>query len=76
MDPPPTREEILEAVDPDLGTIAQAGDMDPFFVLVSGYLVFFMQCGFCMVRKTCGGKRWGWVGMPLQTCLLYFFSSL
>lgn len=46
---PPTREEILEAVDPDLEAIAQAGDMDPFFVLVSGYLVFFMQCGFCML---------------------------
>eukprot|EP00803_Ostreobium_quekettii_P009089 evm.model.scf_515.7 EVM.evm.TU.scf_515.7 scf_515:56938-63082(+) len=23
--------------------------MDAFFVLVSGYLVFFMQCGFCML---------------------------
>lgn len=23
--------------------------MDPFFVLISGYLVFFMQCGFCML---------------------------
>lgn len=23
--------------------------LDTFFVLVSGFLVFFMQCGFCMV---------------------------
>lgn len=42
-------QEIIDSIDPDLGAIAQAGDMDPFFVLVSGYLVFFMQCGFCML---------------------------
>lgn len=27
-------------------------DLDIMFLLVSGYLVFFMQCGFCMVRRS------------------------
>lgn len=44
-----TPAELVDELNPDLGAIAQATDMDAFFVLVSGYLVFFMQCGFCML---------------------------
>ena len=29
-----------------------ADALNTFFLLLSGYLVFFMQCGFCMVRPT------------------------
>lgn len=36
-----------------LGPVAQMGDVDAFFVLASGYLVFFLQCGFCML---CAGS--------------------
>lgn len=45
----PEVQEIIDGLNPDLGSIAQKNDMDAFFVLVSGYLVFFMQCGFCML---------------------------
>lgn len=44
-----TIESLVSELDTDGGAIAQADDMDAFFVLMSGYLVFFMQCGFCML---------------------------
>eukprot|EP00892_Ulva_mutabilis_P004947 jgi/Ulvmu1/2824/UM142_0022.1 len=28
---------------------SQAADVDTFFILISGFLVFFMHCGFCML---------------------------
>lgn len=42
--------KLLEAeVEPSGLTDDQTADLDIFFVLVSGYLVFFMQCGFAML---------------------------
>ena len=47
------------------GGVAQKLDMDSFFVIFSGYLVFFMQCGFCMVGGPFAvplepGGHWTW----------------
>lgn len=48
---PEELEQVKEAIgfDDDLDTVGQKTDLDAFYVLVSGYLVFFMQCGFCML---------------------------
>lgn len=40
----PVVEEVAEDGPPDV-----TADLDIMFLLVSGYLVFFMQCGFCML---------------------------
>lgn len=45
----PATNEPLEFEDSGLLEATQA-DLNIMFLLVSGYLVFFMQCGFCMVR--------------------------
>lgn len=48
-------EAVLQRIgfEDSLGPVAQLGDVDTFFVLASGYLVFFIQCGFCML---CAGS--------------------